>query len=107
MYHAIFGHVTLTLGGFLGEDVPFERFLEGNEPGGGYLEALLGAGVCFNFWHCITGYSYSLLAPPRGRRTFRALWEMSVKRTFLFRAAKIRELPEYCCMSLQKVKIQK
>ena len=41
--HTVEAHVTLTLGGFFGEDVSFESFLESDLTATGNLEALLGA----------------------------------------------------------------
>ena len=52
-YHAFQAHRTFALGGLLGQDVSFESFLEGNLAGAGYLKTLLGAGVCFYFWHIL------------------------------------------------------
>ena len=62
-YHAILTHITFALGAFLGEDVTFKGFLESDLTGTGNFKALLGAAVGFNFWHYITYYRYSLLAP--------------------------------------------
>lgn len=90
VYQTVFCHVTLTLVGFFGKNVTFERFLVGNEPCGGYLEALLCAGVCFNFWHCITCNSYSLLA----FRTDGNLWSLvgnDPKKHFSFSGGKDRD----------------
>ena len=70
--HTVEAHVTLTLGGFFGEDVSFESFLESDLTATGDLEALLGAGVGFNLWHYITVLSYSLLA----LRTAGDLWSL-------------------------------
>ena len=61
--HPILAHGTLALGGFFGEDVTFESFLESDLTGTGNFKALLGAAVGFNLWHYITVCSYSLLAP--------------------------------------------
>ncbi len=52
--HPILAHGTLALGGFFGEDVTFESFLESDLTGTGNFKALLGAAVGFNLWHCIT-----------------------------------------------------
>ena len=38
---------------FLGKNVSFKCFLKGDFSCSGHLKALLGAGVCFYFWHYI------------------------------------------------------
>ena len=48
---AFFGHNTLALLGFLGEDMTFERFLEGDLPGAGYLKPLFCTRIGSNLWH--------------------------------------------------------
>ena len=48
---AFFGHDTLAFLGFLGEDMTFERFLEGDLPGAGYLKPLFCTRIGSNLWH--------------------------------------------------------
>jgi hypothetical protein len=51
VYNAFLIEVTLTLLGLLGQDVTFERTLEGDLAGAGDLESLLGTRIGFNLWH--------------------------------------------------------
>lgn len=61
-YCTINAHITLTLVGFFGQNVTFESFLESDFTRTGNFKALFCATVGFNLWHCITFFSYSLLA---------------------------------------------
>jgi hypothetical protein len=51
MHYPFLAEGTLALVAFFGKNVTFESFLKGNFSCSGYLEALLSAGVCFNFRH--------------------------------------------------------
>lgn len=88
--HTILTHITLAFFRFFGQDVTFKSFLKHDLTGTGNFKALLGAAVGFNLWHYIT----VLVTPCWRFRNYgtldRALWEMSEKESFLFRAAKIR-----------------
>lgn len=65
----VYAHAALTLGGFLGEDVTLERLLVRDLSGAGYLEALLGTGVCFNLRHCKMRFEMIPLRRPRSGGT--------------------------------------
>ena len=68
----------------------FKSFLKHDLTGTGNFKALLGAAVGFNLWHYITVLVTPCWRPDNYRELDRALWEMSEKESFLFRAAKIR-----------------
>lgn len=61
-HSTIDAHVAFALGRFFGENVTFESFLKCNFTRTGNFKALLCAAVRFYLWHCITFFSYSLLA---------------------------------------------
>ncbi len=48
---AFFSHDTLAFLGFLGENVTFESFLEGDLPGAGHFKPLLGTRIRSNLRH--------------------------------------------------------
>jgi len=61
-YRTLESHGSFAFGGFLGEDVAFERFLKSNLSGAGYLEPFLGTGICFNLGHFSPVYDFTLPA---------------------------------------------
>src|ERR1700748_3776011 len=71
---AFFGHHALAFLAFLGEDMTFERFLEGNLTRAGNLKPLFGTGVRFDLGHSTCFLYNPLLADPHRRNTYGAVW---------------------------------
>src|ERR1700679_2092780 len=71
---AFFGHDALALLGFFSEDMTFERFLEGDLPGAGYLKPLFCTRIGSNLWHFKCFCCTTLLADPHRRITYGAVW---------------------------------
>jgi hypothetical protein len=79
---AFFGHDTLALFGFLGKNVAFERFLEGDLTRAGYFKPLFCTRIGSNLWHLSCFCCVPLLADPHRRSTYGAIWGCkSIKKT--------------------------
>jgi hypothetical protein len=54
VHKADVGKIAFLLGRFLGQDMTFESVFTFDFSGSGEGEPLLGAGICFHFWHVLT-----------------------------------------------------
>ena len=71
---ALFGHNTFAFFGFLGKNVAFERFLEGDLTCAGHFKPLFCTRIGSNLWHLTCFLCTTLLADPHRRITYGAVW---------------------------------
>ena len=69
-HFALFGHDTLAFFGFLGKNVAFERFLEGDLTRAGHFKPLFCTRIGSNLWH-LSCFFYS---PTGGSAVAERLW---------------------------------
>ena len=79
---AFLGHETFAFFGFLGKNVAFERFLEGDLTCAGHFKPLFCTRIGSNLWHLTCFCCNPLLADPHRRSTYGAIWgRKSIKKT--------------------------
>jgi hypothetical protein len=87
---SFFVHETFAFLGLFGENVAFERFLEGDLAGAGHFKTLFGTGIRLYLWHFLIILNDTLLADPHRRNTYGAVWVMSMDPSIHFMERKGR-----------------